>query len=70
MKKLSSKIENAFLLACSLGLLVLTIWNFVRVFANLSEFSSTQVFDTILLTAILLMLQVAMVAIIPFNQDR
>ena len=70
MKKLSSKIENAILVACAFGLLVVTLWNLVRVFANLSDFSDTQVFDTILLTAILLMFQVAMVAVIPFNKDR
>jgi hypothetical protein len=70
MKKLSSKIENAILIACAFGLLAITLWNLVRVLANLSDFSSTQVFDTILLTAILLLFQVAMVAVVPFNKDR
>jgi hypothetical protein len=70
MQKLSSKIENAILLACAFGLLVCTIWNVTMVFTNLSAYTDTQVFDTILLTAMLLIFQLAMVAVVPFNKDR
>jgi hypothetical protein len=68
MKNLPSKIENAILIACGLGLFIITLWNLVRVFSNLVDYSNTQVFDTILLTCILLIFQLGIVGVVYANK--
>jgi hypothetical protein len=64
MQTLISKIENAILVSCAFGLLVVTLWNFGSVFTKLSAYTDTQVYDTILLTALLLIFQLGIAGII------
>lgn len=68
MQKLITKIENTILVTCAISLLVAILWNFGSVFTNLSAYTDTQVYDTILLTAMMLIFELGIVGVLAFNK--
>ena len=69
MKNLSSKIENAFLIFCGLGLFIMTLWLLFTVFSSLANYSYIQLCHTVLLACVLLILQLGIAGIVYANKN-